>query len=270
MCLIAFSWAPDGAMPLLLLANRDEYYARESAPAGWWEDQPDIWAGRDLRAGGTWLGVTKSGRFAALTNFRTGQAPKDDARSRGALVYGFLSTSISPQAYAEAVMAQADDYNGFNLVVGEIYGAGARAPSIWYCGNQQGAEARELPPGLYGLSNAVLDTPWPKLTRLKAHVAGVGQTREDLVEACLAILSDTSIADDGDLPDTGVSAEMERMLSSVFIVGPLYGTRAQTVVRADASGVIEATERGFDSEEQARLAEPPALRQVRWHVAQAR
>src|SRR5690606_39002826 len=207
-------------MPLLLLANRDEFYDRPTAPAEWWAEPSGIWAGRDLQAGGTWLGVTRSGRFAALTNFRTGKPPDPEAPSRGELVAAYLSGDMAPGEYADHVMAQAAQYNGFNLVVGEIYGTAQRRPAIWYCGNQPGAETRALPAGVYGLSNAVLDTPWPKLTRLKARLAGVGNAREDLIDACLAFLSDPAPAADAELPATGVSAAWERALSSVFLIGP--------------------------------------------------
>lgn len=266
MCLIAFSWNPGSDMPLLLLANRDEYYARPSAPAEWWATPAGVWAGRDLQAGGTWLGVTQSGRFAALTNFRTGLPQNPDARSRGELVAAYLAGDMGPHEYASEVMERAGEYNGFNLILGEVYGSMSRGPAIWYCGNQPGAEARRLAPGLYGLSNAVLDTPWPKLTRLKARLSGVGEAREDLVDACLAFLSDPTPAEEGDLPVTGVSREWERALSPVFIVGSAYGTRAQTVVRADANGLIEATERSFEDAEQAAALHPAGVRRMRFRV----
>lgn len=264
MCLIAFSWNPGAEMPLLLLANRDEFYERPSAPAQWWADAPGVWGGRDLRAGGTWLGMTPTGRFAALTNFRDGRQPPLRARSRGELVAGYLAADVGPREYAQDVMQRAAGYNGFNLVVGDIYGATGGGAAIWYCGNQTGVQARSLPAGLYGLSNAVLDTPWPKLTRLKARLAGVGQTREELVDACLAFLSDPTPADDTELPTTGVPTEWERALSSIFIVSPSYGTRAQTVLRADGDGRIEAIERSYDSEKQAAGLQPAAVRRLRF------
>ncbi len=264
MCLIAFSWNPGGDMPLLLLANRDEFYERPSSAAEWWPGGAGIWGGRDLSAGGTWMGITREGRFAALTNFRDGVPHPSTARSRGMLVAEFLDGQDTPQAYANAVMRQAQDYNGFNLIVGDIYGVGGQPPALWYCGNQVGAEARELPAGLYGLSNAVLDTPWPKLTRLKARLSGVGGSREDLVDVCLAFLSDPTPADDHALPQTGIPRERERALSPIFIVSPTYGTRAQTVVRADSSGLIEATERSFESAAQASALQPATVRRMRF------
>ncbi|MGE4336316.1 MAG: NRDE family protein [Pigmentiphaga sp.] len=266
MCLIAFSWNPGSDQPLLLLANRDEFYARPSAPAEWWSDPSGIWAGRDLQAGGTWLGLTCGGRFAALTNFRNGVPQNNGAASRGELAVGFLQDAMSPCDYARQVTERASRYNGFNLIVGEIYGAAGRAPSVWYCGNQEGGTARELPAGVYGLSNAALDTPWPKLTRLKARLAGVDDNDAGLVDACLAFLSDPTPADESELPDTGISAEWERLLSPVFIVGAGYGTRAQTVVRADACGNLEAHERSFDGVEQARALQPAAVRRLRVRV----
>lgn len=269
MCLIAFSWSPGTEMPLLLLANRDEFYGRPSAPAEWWCEPSGIWAGRDLQAGGSWLGLTGSGRFAALTNFRNGVPQHNNAASRGELVVDFLQRRCSPQAYARDVMTRAARYNGFNLVVGEVYGAAGRAPSVWYCGNQAGAEARELPAGVYGLSNAVLDTPWPKLTRLKSRLAGLANGHAGVVDACLAFLSDPTPAEDAELPDTGIPAEWERLLSPIFIVGSTYGTRAQTVVRADAAGNLEAYERSFECADQAKALQPAALRRMRVRVQHA-
>ncbi|GAA3531958.1 NRDE family protein [Zobellella aerophila] len=265
MCLIAFSWDPGGKMPLLLLANRDEFYARPTAAADWWPGPAGVWAGRDLQAGGTWLGLTKTGRFAALTNFRNGVPQHPLAPSRGALVADFLDTHISPEHYSRRLMTRANEYNGFNLVVGDIYGVTGPA-SVWYCGNQIGAEARSLPAGLYGLSNAVLDTPWPKLERLKARLAGLGGDHRGLVDACMRFLSDPTQADEGELPMTGVSREWELDLSSIFIVRPDYGTRAQTVVQAYANGTLEATERSFDDAAQARALQPDAVRRMRCSV----
>ncbi len=269
MCLIAFSWNPGADMPLLLLANRDEFYRRPSAPAEWWGEPSGIWAGRDLEAGGTWLGVTCTGRFAALTNFRNGVPQPNNAASRGELVAGFLASEASPASYARRIMSHGHRYNGFNLIVGNIFGVGEARASVWYCGNQTGAEARELPAGVYGLSNAMLDTPWPKLTRLKSRLAGVAPGDPGLVDACLAFLSDPTPAAESDLPATGIPPEWERLLSPAFIVGAEYGTRAQTVVRADADGNLEAYERSFDGNEQAAALQPAAARRMRIRVAQA-
>ncbi|GAA5236184.1 NRDE family protein [Verticiella sediminum] len=266
MCLIAFSWMPGSDMPLLLLANRDEFYARPTAPAEWWAEAPGVWAGRDLQAGGTWMGVTQTGRFAALTNFRDGRALRLAASSRGHLVADFLAGDVPTDVYMRGVSANGGAYNGFNLVAGSIYGTAAEPAQLWYCGNQPGGQARALAPGLYGLSNAVLDTPWPKLTRLKARLAGVSTGNDDLIDASMAFLSDPTPAEDDALPATGVPLERERMLSPIFIVTPEYGTRAQTVLRADGSGRIDATERSYESAAAAKALLPDTLRRMRFRV----
>lgn len=223
MCLIAFSWQPQSRR-LLLLANRDEFYARPTLPAAWWPDSPHIWAGRDQAAGGTWLGVNRSGRFAALTNVREGQMPVG-RRSRGELVSNFLTSPLSPQAYLAQVLSQGEDYAGFNLLLGDM-----ALGQLWYGGNREGAEARLLTSGSYGLSNAQLNTPWPKLTRLKQGLSQLASADE---AAAFALLDDATLAASDTLPQTGVSPELELLLSSAFIHSPEYGTRAQTLLRIE-------------------------------------
>ncbi|WP_375055169.1 NRDE family protein [Zobellella sp. DQSA1] len=253
MCLIAFSWQPGGRRPLLLLANRDEFYHRPTAPAQWWPDHPHIWGGRDLQAGGSWLGLTRGGRLAAITNHRDGRAaPLADARSRGELVADFLTGSLSPQDYMAGVMARGHAYQGFNLLVGDLIGG-----ELWYGGNRPGADARPLAPGLYGLSNAVLDSPWPKVERLKQGLAHLA-THHDEAEA-LALLGDKTRAADEALPDTGITLEWERALSAVFIVHPGYGTRSQTLVSLADDGTLSALELGFNDERQGRALQPDTL-----------
>lgn len=227
MCLIAFSWQPQQGR-LLLLANRDEFYARPTLAADWWPDSPTIWAGRDQEAGGTWLGVNRSGRFAALTNVREGQL-QTGQRSRGELVTNFLTSSLSPQAYLEQVLNQGEDYAGFNLLLGDMSEPAKVGDSdigqLWYGGNREGGEARLLAPGHYGLSNAQLNTAWPKLVRLKEGLNQLDSTDE---AAAFALLDDNQTAAVEALPNTGVSPELELLLSSAFIHSPTYGTRAQT------------------------------------------
>ncbi|MBL1377837.1 NRDE family protein [Zobellella sp. CGMCC 1.18722] len=256
MCLIAFSWQPGGRRPLLLLANRDEFYDRPTAPAQWWPDHPHIWGGRDLQAGGSWLGLTRGGRFAAITNHRDGRAaPLAAARSRGELVADFLAGSLSPQDYMAGVMARRHGYQGFNLLVGDLIGG-----ELWYGGNREGADARPLAPGLYGLSNAVLDSPWPKVERLKQGLAALATDHSE-AEA-LALLGDKGRAADEALPDTGISREWERALSAVFIVHPGYGTRAQTLVSLAADGSLSVVELGFNDERQGRALQPDRVRRL--------
>ncbi|ART79093.1 NRDE family protein [Oceanisphaera avium] len=232
MCLIAFSWQPEQGR-LLLLANRDEFYARPTLAAHWWPDSPNIWAGRDQQAGGTWLGVNHSGRFAALTNVREAQL-RTGLRSRGELVSNFLTSPLSPAAYLQHVLRQGEDYAGFNLLLGEMNehhkSVGGVKAQLWYGSNRVGGEARLLTPGIYGLSNAKLNTPWPKVVRLKQ---GLSQLKEVDEKAAFALLDDNQPADKADLPHTGVSAELELLLSSAFIQSAEYGTRAQTLLHIE-------------------------------------
>lgn len=225
MCLIVFAWQLVQGTPLIAVGNRDEFYERPAEPANWWPDFPEVFAGRDLRGGGTWLGVTRAGRFAAVTNVRNPDLLKPGAPTRGVLASGFLTGTASPQAYVEGVAENAEKFSGFNLLIGD------GNELIWYsnaaCDERNG---KPLKPGLYGLSNASLDTPWPKLIRTKAQFASLlCQDAPD--EAYFDMLSDTTRASDCRLPKTGVPIEMERILSSVCIASPDYGTRVSTVVR---------------------------------------
>lgn len=240
MCLIAFAYDAHPAFRLVVAANRDEFYARPTAPAGWWADAPQVLAGRDLRDGGTWMGVTRGGRFAAVTNFRDpGFAQLEGAPSRGALVADFLRGTADAEAYAHDLAGRAAQYNGFNLLVGD--GGG-----LFYLSNR--AEGvRRLEPGVYGLSNHLLDTPWPKVLRAKRSLAdALDQARDadDGWESGLwEMLADRVIAADDDLPDTGVGAERERLLSPPFIASDVYGTRASTMLTMASVGEVRLVER---------------------------
>lgn len=226
MCLIVFAWKLVPGVPLLAAGNRDEFYDRPAAPAGWWEDNPQIYAGRDLRGGGTWMGINASGRFAAVTNIRAPGDKRDDAPSRGELVADFLSNDVSPQAYVDDLAGRAARYNGFNLLVGD------REQLVWYSNGQPDDErnGKPLAPGVYGLSNGTLDTPWPKIVRSKAQFASL-LCQGAPEDAYFEMLSDTTRASDCRLPKTGVDIEWERILSAVCIESPQYGTRASTVVQ---------------------------------------
>lgn len=236
MCLILLAHDAHPRYRLVVAANRDEFHERPAAPARWWDDAPGVLAGRDLRGGGTWMGVTRTGRFAAVTNYRDTAPPAPDAPSRGRLPGGFLAGDDEPEAYLRALAPRADRFAGFNLLVGD-------ADSLWYFGNR-GGEARPLEPGVYGLSNALLDTPWPKTERGKAGLrealAGGGEVDP---EALFRLLWDAEPAPDAQLPDTGVGIERERMLSSPFIRGPEYGTRASTVLLVERAGAVRLVER---------------------------
>jgi uncharacterized protein with NRDE domain len=226
MCLIVFAWQIVPGIPLVLAGNRDEIFARPAIPAGWWEDHPQIYAGRDLQGGGTWLGVTREGRVAALTNFRAPSEHRTNARSRGMLVADYLSGQATPDEYIAGISAEADSYNGFNLIVG------TPDKLIWYSNrhHEDSRNGRALAPGIYGISNDGLDSPWPKVVKTKAQFASL-LCQGAPQDAYFEMLMDTTRASDCRLPKTGVDIEWERILSAVCIESPTYGTRVSTVVQ---------------------------------------
>ncbi len=225
MCLIVIAWRTHVRFPCLIAANRDEMHERPTAPARWWTDHPDILAGRDLSAGGTWIGITRSGRFAALTNYRDPEQRRPEAPSRGVLVTSFLKSSASVAEGLQRLRRIGADYNGFNL----IFSDGARLGVY----ESVRGEGRELGPGIFGLSNHLLDTPWPKVTNLKSRLLDVLDDWTD-EKAVLALMRDERPAPDEHLPRTGIGLEWERLLSSAFIRAPDYGTRSTTLIRIDA------------------------------------
>jgi uncharacterized protein with NRDE domain len=261
MCLIAFALDAHPAYRLVVAANRDEFYARPTAPAAWWGDAPGVLAGRDLREGGTWMGVTRTGRFAAVTNYRDpGLAQKAGAPSRGALVADFLRGSGDAESYLRQLQERTTEYNGFNLLAGDEGG-------LFYLSNR--AEGvRRLEPGVYGLSNALLDTPWPKVLRARSAMADALAVADgDGWDAMLwEALADRVIAADDSLPDTGVGAERERLLSPPFIRTEVYGTRASTVLTIARDGAVRLVERSVapgqedwtESRHAFRIGEPAA------------
>ena len=234
MCLIVFAWRPGHAQPLIVAANRDEFYARPSLPLAQWPDVPEVYAGRDQEAGGTWLGVNAAGRFAALTNIRDPHQPPA-RKSRGELVARFLSGSQPIGEYLADVNGRSIEYAGFNLLVG--------APDELWHYNANQPEPVRLEPGVYGLSNAGLDTPWPKLLKAKAAFSELLENPQP--QALLALLSDPQTAPFAELPDTGVGLATESLLSSVFIASPSYGTRASTALIVNADGTRQMLERSF-------------------------
>ncbi len=237
MCLVLFALDEVPEYRLVLLANRDEFYDRPTAPAGFWEDAPDVLAGRDLRAGGAWMGVSRSGRVAFVTNYRDLSSHKPEAPSRGGLVAGFLQRHEDPEAYLRRLAPEAERYNGFNLLVGDQRG-------LFYFSNREGA-VRRLGPGLYGLSNHLLDTSWPKVASGKAALRRALSERRTEVEDLLDVLSDAARARDDLLPETGVGKDWERVLSSIFIESEGYGTRSSTVLLMGRDGQVTFAERSF-------------------------
>lgn len=228
MCLIALAYKVHPRFPLVLAANRDEFQERPTAPAQWWTDAPHILAGRDLRAGGTWMGITRSGRFAALTNYRDLHRPMKQGPSRGLLVRNALEGALDVNATAA--------YEGFNLLYGTV-------DALRYHNNIQPADTA-LIPGVHGLSNAFLDTPWPKVERAKAGMEQLLRASDDaLADGLFALLRDEVPATDAQLPDTGLPRPMEHAVSPIFISTDGYGTRCSTVVLVDAEGRVYFEER---------------------------
>ena len=238
MCLIAWNWQPDSPTPLLLIANRDEFYARPTEALHGWPDAP-ILAGRDLQAGGTWLGVSRTGRLAALTNHRAPGSQRADAPSRGELASGFLQSEVSAEDYLSALAERAANYNPFNLLVFD----GSRLMGL----ESRHAKVIALQAGIGAVSNADFLTPWPKLSRLSSGLQTLlAQTHPSDAEL-LALLHNPEPAADIDLPATGIPVELERALSAAFVALPDYGTRASSVVRFEA-GSVTFLEQSFDAQ----------------------
>ena len=241
MCLIVLAWKASPEAHLAVAANRDEFFARRTAPAAWWADEPGVLAGRDLEAGGTWLGVTRGGRFAALTNFRDASAPrKNGAPSRGGLAADFLRGATSAADYAAAVRAIAGRYHGFNLLVSD-------GAELWSFSNVEG-EPEHLGPGVWGLSNHLLETPWPKVTTARSRLEAAlraANGAENLERRLLDLLEDRATAPESELPATGLPRDWERALSAAFVELPGYGTRASTALVVAADGTVRFTERSF-------------------------
>ncbi|HYS75155.1 MAG TPA: NRDE family protein [Burkholderiales bacterium] len=238
MCLIAFAWRSHPRYHLVVAANRDEYFGRPAAPAGFWDDHPNVLAGRDLEAGGTWLGITLDGRFAALTNYRNPADKKTGAPSRGALVADFLTGRTGSEEYVRLVEKRAADYNGFSLLVGDV-------GSMFFFSNRSDRATR-VAPGVHGLSNHLLDTPWPKVEKAKTGFAALLDAPFDS-EAAFGLLNDTERASGGELPSTGVSLELEERLSAIRILAVgRYGTRCSTALCFSQDGRIEFHERSYN------------------------
>jgi len=238
MCLILLAWRAHPEYPLIFAGNRDEAYERPSAPADFWSDAPYVFGGRDLEKNGTWLGLARSGRIAAVTNYRERPAIRNMPRSRGELTSSYLLGAQDPLSYLESVSMAGGEYGPYSLIVGD----GER---LYYQSNR-GACIHEISHGLHGLSNHLLDTPWPKITSGKARLAKLlGAAVPDLTAGLFEILLDRTPGPDAELPDTGVGPQRERELSPSFIAGDRYGTRASTVLLIDRRNEVLFIERAF-------------------------
>ena len=262
MCLILFAWKSHPDYPLVVAANRDEFYERDTEGMSWWPEYPNVLAGRDradvLGSPGTWLGFTKTGRFAALTNVRAPSEKNPDARTRGELSLMYLTNTQRPREFIEGNAKRFQQYNGFNLLMADLSDP-ENAEMHWVSNRMmmgQNVRPRKvfpdqaLSPGVYGLSNAMLDTPWPKVNhRVAAFAQALAMDHGQLKNAdqYLKLLADTHVASDHELPNTGVNRDWEKALSSAFIKTPSYGTRSSTLLRIRKDGHFEMVERRFDA-----------------------
>lgn len=237
MCLIAFSYKQHPRYDLVFIANRDEFYQRPTRAAQFWQDYPGVLAGKDLKAGGTWMGITRSGSFAALTNYRDPEMKKENPPSRGQLVLDYLTGREDPASYLAQVDRRADKYDGFNLLTGTM-------DRLMYYSNKE-KSIRKVPPGVHGLSNHLLDTPWKKVRDAKTGIQEVLDKQTIPVDELFEILINDSVAGDEELPKTGLPADLERAVSPIFIKTGQYGTRSSTVLLVDKEGEVIFEERRF-------------------------
>lgn len=237
MCLIVFANNILDDYKLIFAANRDEFYDRPTEQAEFWNDYPELLAGKDLHAGGTWMGITKQGKFAAITNFRDLKNHRNDAPSRGNLTLDFLTSDISPEEYYNKLKPILHDFNGFNLLLGNV-------DELYYFSNKT-ESLQKLDTGIHGISNAILNTPWPKVEKSKRQLCNLIEQKNIHPWEVLNLLDDTSPAKYEELPDTGVGLELERMLSSIFIKSEKYGTRSSTIVTVDSQNNVRFVEKTY-------------------------
>lgn len=263
MCLITFAYRSHPEYSFILLANRDEFYQRPTLDMAYWQDSPEILAGRDLEQGGTWLGINKHGNFATVTNYRDGRKRDNHVRSRGHLTRDYLSRRTHAQDFLHTLEAEQDTFGAFNLLLGDRHG-------LHYLSNR-GAAAQTLSPGIYGLSNALLNSPWPKLLKvrdgLRAHMKSSNINTNHLIE----LMQDSGEAHDHLLPDTGISHDWERRLSACFIQSPEYGTRATTLLMQKPDGHTYVREQTYEPQGSGKVAEyqlalPPIGISQEWPV----
>ncbi|MCX5848637.1 MAG: NRDE family protein [Deltaproteobacteria bacterium] len=242
MCLIVIAYNVHPAYRLILAANRDEFYERPSSSADFWEDHPQVLAGRDLKNGGTWFGVARDGKFAAVTNYRDPSTLKSGAPSRGMLVSRYISGSKDADNYLKKISSQVYKYNGFNLLLGDDN-------DLFVFSNR--GEKQKLNSGIYGLSNHLLNSPWPKVTRSKKMLkAALGKKGDALEEKLFSLLADRRVPQDSKLPSTGIGLEWERLLSTIFIESPIYGTRSSTILLIGKNRRVRFVEKVFDGQKE--------------------
>ena len=237
MCLVVMAIGQHPDFPLILAANRDEFHARPAEQAHWWPDSPNIFGGRDLQAGGTWLAISPGGRFATVTNYQDAKAPSPENRSRGFLVTDFLDSALSPREYLAGI--EQDRYSGFNLIVGT-------RDQVGYLSNR-GDRTRVLEPGLYGLSNALLDGPWHKVERTRERLESLLEAGDINAASLMQLMGDRERAPAERVVRGSLDFERAHAISAPFIVTPDYGTRCTSVILADSDGGWRFIERRFDA-----------------------
>ena len=241
MCLLILAHQVSSDYPLLVAANRDEFHARPTAASRFWPEYPELLAGQDLLQGGTWMGMTRRGRFAAVTNYRDPSHTPEAPRSRGELALKYLTGSQTPADFLRGMAAQAQDYAGFNLLVGD-------RNSLWHYTNSDTKDPQNLPPGVYGLSNATLDTPWPKVVLGKAKLLALLETGPMCHRALADVVSSQRLANQNSLSAQGLDSTMESTLSPQFIVTDTYGTRSSTTLWFDAQAQASWLEMSFNAQ----------------------
>lgn len=238
MCLTAFAFKTDPDYPLVIIANRDEFYNRPTKDAHRWNSKTGIIAGKDLMAGGIWTGINQYGKIALLTNYRDPSLHKESQISRGNIPLDFLKSHLGTQTFLEKLEGDQNQYNGYNLIAGD-------STRLFYTSNME-TGYRALSPGFYGLSNHLLDSPWPKTERVKNAMQNHLRYCDQLsIDTLLDILKDRKKAADEDLPETGIPVEWERELSSVFIQSETYGTRASTIILVNKEGQLIFVEQNY-------------------------
>ena len=244
MCLITFAYKIHPEYKLILAANRDEFYGRATRKAQFWEDEghPDILAGKDLEADGTWMGTTKGRMWSALTNYRDPSWERKDPPSRGHLVLNYLKESESPKQFSKGLVSNTDHYMGFNILVGD--------PDEIYHYSNKTDKLTLIEPGIHGVSNALLNTSWPKMDWAKKDLERIISKNEFSNEELFDLLSNSERAPEDQLPDTGIPEEWEKAVSSVFIKTETYGTRCSTLLLIDKKDNITFMERRYDPSDQ--------------------
>ena len=238
MCLILISYETHPDYRAIIAANRDEFYQRPTRAAGFWNTVPDMLAGKDLQGGGTWMGISRRGRFAAVTNYREPNVSIEDPPSRGILVLDFLRRNTHPENYLKEINSVAHGYHGFNIIVGNGEG-------LFYYSNR-GKNIIKVLPGIHGLSNHLINSPWPKVEKGKQELSAILSTDKNIdIEKIFKLLADRSVPPDQLLPDTGVGLEWEKILSPLFITSSIYGTRSSTILLWDRNNNINFFERSF-------------------------